>query len=137
VKVTARYTFEAAHRLYDKSLDERGNKDLFGSCAQVHGHTYRLEVTLKGSRLHHGMLINFNDVDAAVSSKITDRLDHGLIDSIPEFENVVSTAEEIARWIWRELDSTLTSESVVLEEITVFEGERFSATVVRDDLKKD
>jgi 6-pyruvoyltetrahydropterin/6-carboxytetrahydropterin synthase len=137
VKVTARYTFEAAHRLYDKSLDERGNNDLFGPCAQIHGHTYRLEVTLRGSRLHHGMLINFNDVDTVVSSIITGRLDHGLIDSMPEFENVVSTAEEIARWIWRELDASLTSGSVVLEEITVYEGDRFSATVVRDDLRKE
>ncbi len=133
MRITARYTFEAAHRLHDAARSDEQNERLYGPCAQVHGHTYRLEVVIAGDRLDHGMLINFVDLDTIVNQLIVGRLDHSRIDDIPHFSDVPSTAEEIARWAWGELDAGLESAPGELAAVTVWEGDRFSATVTRED----
>jgi 6-pyruvoyltetrahydropterin/6-carboxytetrahydropterin synthase len=134
VRITARFEFEAAHRLHDPTLSESGNERLFGPCANVHGHTYGLEVTLSGKTLQNGMLANFTDVDAGIRKCVIDRLDHNFLDEVDGLGGAPSTAEQIALWIWRQIDPILTSGSVAVEMVTVYEGKRFSATVTREDL---
>ncbi len=133
MKITARYEFEAAHSLRDHSLSEADSGALYGPCARVHGHTYRLEVTIAGDRLRHGMLVNFNDVDALIREHVTSVLDHGSIDEIEYFQSVPSTAENISAWIWRQLEPLFAADSAALDAVTVYEGDRFSATVTRED----
>jgi len=135
VKITARYTFDAAHRLYDSALGSEENDRLYGPCSRIHGHTYRLEVSLRGDSLVHGMLIDFGRVDAVVNERIIDRLDHRVINEVAELTGNTTTAEDIAQWIWSELDSAFTEDDVTLYEVTLYEGDRFSATVSRDDFR--
>ena len=138
MKVTARYTFESAHRLDDPTLSADRNTALYGPCARTHGHTYRLEITLAGDALEHGMLINFTDLDALVYERVIGLLDHRLVNDIPYFAEHPSTAECLAQWAWEQLsphfgDGT-SHPTVALEEVTVYEGERFSATVARSSV---
>lgn len=99
----------------------------------MHGHTYTLEVTMEGSRLEHGMLINFSRIDAAVNERIVSVVDHGVINRVPWFADHPTTAEEIARWIWIELADALAGESATLSKVRLWEGPQYSATVTAED----
>jgi 6-pyruvoyltetrahydropterin/6-carboxytetrahydropterin synthase len=39
------------HRLWNQSLSETENADLYGQCARVHGHDYHVQITLSGKNL--------------------------------------------------------------------------------------
>lgn len=75
IRVTKLFTFEAAHTL--------DNYD--GACREIHGHSYRLSVTVKGTPCHdeqspkNGMVVDFGALKAIVNRLIIDRLDHSLI----------------------------------------------------------
>jgi len=75
VKVCKIFTFDSAHQLI-------GHK---GKCANVHGHTYKLEVVLKGTiqgpenPSDEGFVLDFSDLKAAVKEHIVDKLDHAFI----------------------------------------------------------
>ena len=75
IRVTKEFHFEAAHFLpgYD------------GLCANLHGHSYRLLVTLRGEILKdatspkNGMVIDFSVLKGIVERNILQVLDHSLI----------------------------------------------------------
>ena len=75
VRVTKRFTFEMAHAL-------RCND---GLCANIHGHSYVLDVTLLGTPIHapghpkDGMVIDFADLKSIVKAAVIDRYDHALV----------------------------------------------------------
>lgn len=75
VSITKVFRFEMAHALHG-----HGDK-----CAHIHGHSYRLEVTVKGalindpSRPDHGMVMDFTELKAIVKEHILDRFDHALL----------------------------------------------------------
>jgi len=75
VRVTKQFNFEAAHALW--------NYD--GKCKNIHGHTYKLFVTVFGtpindlSNVKHGMLIDFGDLKYIVYREIVNVFDHALI----------------------------------------------------------
>ena len=75
VRVTKRFTFEMAHAL--RCHD--------GLCANIHGHSYVLDVTLLGTPIHapghpkDGMVIDFADLKSIVKAVVIDRYDHALV----------------------------------------------------------
>jgi 6-pyruvoyltetrahydropterin/6-carboxytetrahydropterin synthase len=82
VRVTREFTFEAAHvlRNYD------------GPCRNVHGHSYRLFVTVTGIPSEDienpkcGMVIDFTDLKKVVMEKIVNVFDHSVVVS-SDFDN--------------------------------------------------
>lgn len=76
VTVTKIFTFDSAHQLV-------GHK---AKCANVHGHTYKLEVTLKGpvitkeqSVSDDGFVMDFTDLKEIVKELVVDPMDHAFI----------------------------------------------------------
>jgi len=75
ISVCKIFTFDAAHQLV-------GHK---GKCANLHGHTYKLEVVLKGTTVKdegvsdEGFLIDFSDLKKLVKERIIDQLDHAFL----------------------------------------------------------
>ncbi len=75
IRVTKEFRFEGAHALV--------NYD--GKCRFIHGHSYRLFVTLKGTPKEgnkdpkSGMVIDFSELKAIINKIIIDRFDHALI----------------------------------------------------------
>jgi 6-pyruvoyltetrahydropterin/6-carboxytetrahydropterin synthase len=75
VRVTKQFNFEAAHALW--------NYD--GKCKNIHGHTYKLFVTVSGTPISdeadvkHGMLIDFGDLKQIVNREIVNVYDHALV----------------------------------------------------------
>ena len=75
ISVTKEFTFDMAHALF--------NYD--GPCKNIHGHTYRLQVTVSGypnqdtGNPKQGMVIDFGDFKNIVKDKIIDKYDHALV----------------------------------------------------------
>ncbi len=75
IRLTKEFSFEAAHFL--------GGYD--GLCRYIHGHSYKLFVTIMGepnrdeSSPKYGMVIDFKELKKVVNEQIIDRLDHALV----------------------------------------------------------
>jgi 6-pyruvoyltetrahydropterin/6-carboxytetrahydropterin synthase len=69
ITVTKQFTFDAAHRLSDYS----------GKCYQLHGHTYKLELTVSGKVKENGMVIDFKDIKEIYKNVIEPKFDHQTI----------------------------------------------------------
>lgn len=67
VLVTTNLNFEAAHMLNSKKQTEEVNEQWFGKCKNLHGHNYKLFVTVEGNIRESGMVVNF--VEMKVSAK--------------------------------------------------------------------
>ena len=85
------FTFEAAHQLPWHS----------GACRNLHGHGYRLEVTVEGPVAEHGIVVDFADVAAVVEREVVARYDHTYLNDL--LEN--PTAELLAQDAWKRVEA--------------------------------
>ncbi len=75
IQITKDFAFEGAHALrgYD------------GKCSHIHGHSYKLSVTVEGKPIRdnnspkNGMVIDFTDLKRIVSETILSKFDHALV----------------------------------------------------------
>jgi 6-pyruvoyltetrahydropterin/6-carboxytetrahydropterin synthase len=94
--ITKIFRFESAHHLPGHH----------GKCARPHGHSYRLEVTIRGpikdepGASDHGMVMDFGDLSQVVKTSVIERLDHQDLNAVTGLQ---TTAENLAYWIWSEL----------------------------------
>ncbi len=100
------FSFEAAHRL--PHLPE-GHK-----CRRLHGHSYHVEIHVHGTiDPDTGMVLDFTDIKTAFQP-LHDQLDHHYLNEINDLKN--PTSENLARWIWDHLATTLPLTSVTVRE---------------------
>ena len=96
VSITKIFRFEAAHHLPEHQ----------GKCAHIHGHSYKLEVTLQGpikdsaGESDYGMVMDFAHLSQIVKDAIIEQLDHQDLNAVT---GVYTTAEILVYWIWNEL----------------------------------
>src|SRR3954463_14834136 len=72
-----------------------------GKCRNLHGHSYRLEVSVEGPLNEHGIVMDFADVKAVVGREIIDRYDHTYLNDLMDNP----TAEVIAQAVWKSLEA--------------------------------
>ena len=90
MRVKRAFAFEAAHRLPQHP----------GKCRELHGHSYRLVVTVdRPVDPGTGLAIDFSELKEIVTREVVDRLAHRYVNAL--IEN--PTAEVMAEWIWRRL----------------------------------
>ncbi|KAK6642651.1 hypothetical protein RUM43_004153 [Polyplax serrata] len=125
--VTRCETFSACHRLHCNDLTDAENQSLFGKCNNPngHGHNYKVEVTLRGPIcLYTGMVYNIADLKKHMNDVIMERLDHKNLDKdVPFFKNVVSTTENVAVYIFQELQKAM-RDPELLYEVKVHETDK-------------
>ncbi|MBI5710732.1 MAG: 6-carboxytetrahydropterin synthase QueD [Candidatus Eisenbacteria bacterium] len=108
VELARAFSFEAAHRL---PMVPPGHK-----CARLHGHSFRIEVTVAGEVDENtGWLVDYGDIRAAVEPVLAGELDHRTLNDVPGLEN--PTSEVLCGWLWRRLQPKLPG----LAAITVHE----------------
>lgn len=103
--ITKEFTFDAAHYL----------PGYHGECEKMHGHTYKMHVTIRGEVKDDGMVCDFVGLKKLVKEKIISKLDHALLNDI--IKN--PSAENIAVWIWEQLEKEI--KGADLYEIKVWE----------------
>lgn len=75
IRITKQFSFETGHALYGYD----------GKCRNVHGHSYKLSVTVIGKpisnteNVKYGMVIDFGDLKKIVKGEIVDVFDHATV----------------------------------------------------------
>ena len=96
-EVTVEQTFAAGHAL----------RHYKGKCENVHGHNYRVQVTVEGERLNSiGLLVDFVELKRVVR-EVMGRLDHRFMNDLEPFTTVNPSAENVAKYFYDEIHSGL------------------------------
>jgi 6-pyruvoyltetrahydropterin/6-carboxytetrahydropterin synthase len=96
--LTRRYLFSASHRLNCDEMSAAENQAVYGKCNNPHGHghNYSVEVTVAGRvDPRTGMVCNLVDLDSFVHEKILERFGHENLNTLPEFQGIVPTTENL------------------------------------------
>ncbi len=93
LKLSATFTFAASHFL----------TKYHGKCENLHGHNYKLIVTIEDEIKENDMVMDFKILKKIVEEKVIDKLDHTHLNDI--LEN--PSAERIVLWIWDNLKKEL------------------------------
>ena len=107
VFVIRRERFNAAHRLFNPSWDDKQNESVFGKCSNKnwHGHNYEIFVTVKGAiDPETGYVIDMKVLSDLIKVKIVDKMDHKNLNIEVDFlKEKITSAENIATSIYNEL----------------------------------
>lgn len=107
VTVSRKAHFNAAHRLFRSDWDDASNEEVFGKCANpyYHGHNYELIVHVTGDiDPQTGYVMDMKVLKDLIKSEVENAFDHkNLNEQVPEFKNLIPTAENIAVVIWDKL----------------------------------
>ena len=126
VTVCKKAHFNAAHRLYVKSWNEKKNESVFGKCSNeyYHGHNYELIVNVTGNiDPVTGMVMDLKDLKDLIKSEVEDAFDHKNLNiQVPEFADLIPSAENIAVVIYNKLVPHLDKEKTL--EIILYETPR-------------
>ncbi|MBN2659032.1 MAG: 6-carboxytetrahydropterin synthase QueD [Spirochaetales bacterium] len=102
-----------------------------GKCENLHGHNYKVRVTVKGTELDAGgMLCDFGILKTALKD-VFKELDHVNLNDLPFFSDGNPSAERIAEYIFIEMEKRLDIEPAALSLVEVFETEKHVASYSR------
>ncbi len=116
--ITKEFTFSSAHNL----------TNYHGKCEELHGHNFKLSVTLLGNPEEDGMIIDFALLKKIVEENVITILDHKYLNKI--IEN--PTSENIASWIFNRLSPIFDCENCKLYEVRLWESETSSVAIRRE-----
>lgn len=102
--LSRRYKLSAAHRLASPAYSEERNREVYGKCANPHGHghNYVVEVTVGGPVDGvTGMVCDLGALDEFARVHVVQRFDGMNLNTLSLFEEQVSTTENFAREMFR------------------------------------
>ena len=110
--------FSAGHHL----------RDYPGNCERPHGHNWKVEVTVKADSLDNlGMGLDFKALKNEVN-KVLDTLDHHDLNEHADFQSVNPSSENIAVYIFNNLQNILSTDRYGLHSVTVRETDNSGVT---------
>jgi len=117
-EISVDYTFAAGHAL----------REYKGKCENLHGHNYKVRVTLAGDKLNAaGLLMDFLDLRAAIKGLVA-KLDHHFLNDIPPFDQLNPSAENLAKYICEGIEPQARNQGLQVHGVTVWETDTTSAT---------
>ena len=117
-ELTVESSFSAAHRL----------RDYRGKCENLHGHNWRVEVTVGSNQLDNkGMVIDFRKIKEKLG-RVLDKLDHTYLNELSEFKKINPTSENIAGYVYLRLKNLIRGKKIILKKVSVWETKDSSAT---------
>ena len=106
-------SFAAAHNLINYQ----------GDCENLHGHNWRVEVTVSAQELDRaGLGIDFK-VLKSETNQLLKTLDHKYLNELEPFSSISPSSENIARFLFHALSGRLNNGSIRVELITVWESD--------------
>ncbi|NLD46595.1 MAG: 6-carboxytetrahydropterin synthase QueD [Clostridiaceae bacterium] len=121
VSVSKVFTFDSAHHLNEYN----------GKCKNIHGHTYKLEITVKGYPDKNGLVVDFHDLNDIVENEVLSKIDHLYLNDLFDFN---PTCEMIGLWIWEEVKKRITNMECSLEKLVLWETPTSFITIDKEDL---
>jgi len=110
--------FAAAHQL----------RMVRGECEKLHGHNWRIEVSLTGDKLNDaGLLLDFREVKDATDG-ILEELDHSFLNELPQFKDQSPSSENIAVYVFERLSSKLNNNRIRVSKVTAWESDSAGAS---------
>jgi 6-pyruvoyltetrahydropterin/6-carboxytetrahydropterin synthase len=120
-EIAKEFTFSAAHQIRMHG----------GKCERLHGHNWRLVVYARASQLNRiGMVVDFADL-ARIVAGLCARFDHQNMNEVPPFDEVNTTAENLARFFYVEANRQLAAaegDRVRVSRVDVWENHGSLAT---------
>lgn len=118
--------FSAAHQLVGYR----------GDCANLHGHTWKVEVVLVGDQLDQlNMLIDFRRIKRLITYTL-DPLDHVCLNDVHRLGTDIPTAEYISRYLFNTIAHGMAElqfpQGIALKEVTVWESDSTGVTYSKD-----
>ena len=104
--------FEAAHRLVGD----------FGPATRPHGHTYRMEVIVRGERLKDDSTLYDIGLLRPAVEELAATLHYRDLNDVPGLADVNTTAEAVARYCWDELAQPLRSQGLASLTVRIWES---------------
>jgi 6-pyruvoyltetrahydropterin/6-carboxytetrahydropterin synthase len=126
-ELTIKDSFSAAHFLDGYN----------GPCENMHGHNYTVLVSVQCEELNEiGISIDFKTVKQFLS-EIFKKLDHQFLNKLPEFSSPENkknnpSAENIAKYIYNQMEPRLKNTNIALHKVTLFETESSSVTYFKE-----
>ena len=117
IRITKMYDFEMAHVL----------KDYDGPCRNIHGHSYKLFVTVLGTPItdksspKKGMVMDFKDLKAIVKTHIVSRFDHALVVNSETDPAMINSMKQHMENVI-EVDYQPTSENLIADFATIIQS---------------
>jgi len=116
-EVSVEQTFAAGHAL----------RNYRGKCENVHGHNYRVRITMAGPELDEtGLLVDFVEVKNLMS-EVIDYLDHRFMNDLAPFDAINPSAENIAKYFYDRVAAGLKAGGVWISEVKIWETDTSSA----------
>jgi 6-pyruvoyltetrahydropterin/6-carboxytetrahydropterin synthase len=117
-EISVEYGFAAGHAL----------REYKGKCENVHGHNYKVRVTLTGEKLNSaGLLMDFVDLRAEIKG-LVEKLDHRFLNDVPPFDQLNPSAENLAKYICDGIELQARNQGLQVYGVTVWETDTTSAT---------
>jgi 6-pyruvoyltetrahydropterin/6-carboxytetrahydropterin synthase len=117
-EITVTSHFSAAHRL----------RYLHGKCEALHGHNWKVEVSVVSNRLgKDGIVVDFGVLKQKVEN-VLKPLDHAYLNDLPFFPGIEPSSENIAKYIFDKLKTELKGHPGALKKVTAWESETSAAT---------
>lgn len=92
-----------------------------GPCGNLHGHTYNVTTTVaRGSLNEDGMVIDYFNL-AEKLNDILKKLDHKFLNELEYFKNTPPTSENIAKYIFDNIQKKLLEDQVKVTKVTISE----------------
>jgi 6-pyruvoyltetrahydropterin/6-carboxytetrahydropterin synthase len=116
-EVSVEQSFAAGHAL----------RNYHGKCENVHGHNYKVRITVAGERLDEtGLLVDFIELKRLMEAAI-EYLDHRFINDLPPFDEINPSAENIAKYFYNRVSRGIDGNGVKISEVKVWETDTSSA----------
>jgi len=116
--LTIQTHFAAAHNLINYQ----------GDCENLHGHNWKVEVTVAAHELDNaGLAIDFKILKAKTKELLA-RLDHKYLNDLDAFREHSPSSENIARYLYDELETTFANQNVTIDNVKVWESENACAS---------
>ena len=92
-----------------------------GACKRMHGHNWVVEAKVEGEQINKiGMVIDFKDIKNQLENIIS-KLDHQYLNDLEPFIENNPTAENISKYIYKELSKNINTDNIKVSEIKLWE----------------
>ena len=119
-EVTIIKSFSAAHLL----------AEIGGKCEELHGHNFKVEVTVAAKELNpNGLLIDFRFLKK-VLDEILENIDHKYLNTLTSFTGMNPSAENISKYICDEMELKVKMAGVNMVRVKIWESENAAVTYI-------